>query len=225
MVSAGVAVAHRPHPDSVRITALSAAIALNLAALLLVLRPMAPQIAEVFHAPAQVPQIRIIKAEPLPPLPPDIVIPKPKPVITPHITHTPPKQVEQTPPAPTQHMTDEVSTNPVPVVEQTTPTLEPTGPAVAAPVETSLAYRTAPLAYPKDGMTHRLEGTVLLRVLVDETGKPIDVVIEKSSGQKILDRSAHDQVLAKWLFQPAVVQGQHVKAWARVPVTFSLNQL
>ena len=55
MVSAGVAVAHRPHPDSVRIAALSAAIALNLAALLLVLRPMAPQIAEAFHAPAQVP--------------------------------------------------------------------------------------------------------------------------------------------------------------------------
>jgi protein TonB len=92
-------------------------------------------------------------------------------------------------------------------------------------VETSLAYRTAPLAYPRDGITRHLEGTVLLRVLVDETGKPIEVDIEKSSGQLLLDRSAHDQVLKKWLFQPAVVQGQHVKAWARVPVTFNLNQL
>ena len=222
MVSAGVAVAHRSHPDSVRITALSAAIALNLAALLLVLRPMAPQIAEVFHTPAPVPQIRIIKAEPLPPPPPAIAMPKPQPAVTHRIAPALPK-VEQ-PPASTA-VVNETSANAVPVVEAP-PTFTPPPTAVApAPVETSLAYRTAPLAYPKDGMTHRLEGTVLLRVLVDETGKPIDVIIEKSSGQKILDRSAHDQVLAKWLFQPAVVQGQHVKAWARVPVTFSLNQL
>jgi protein TonB len=222
MVSAGVAVAHRSHPDSVRITALSAAIALNLAALLLVLRPMAPQIAEVFHAPAQVPQIRIIKAEPLPPPPPAIVIPKPQPVVVPKAAPTPTKQVEQPAPTP-MHMTDE-SANPVPVVDAP-PTLAPPSPVTAAPVETSLAYRTAPLAYPKDGLAHRLEGTVMLRVLVDENGKPIEVDIEKSSGQRILDRSAQDQVLHKWLFQPAVVQGQHVKAWARVPVTFNLNQL
>ena len=221
MVSAGVAVAHRSHPDSVRISALSAAIALNLAALLLVLRPMAPQIAEVFHAPAQM-QVRWIQAEPLPPLPPDIVIPKSKPVAVPSITHAPPKKVEQ--PPPTQMQTSEVSTKPVPVVDAPPTLAPPSTQAAAEPVETSLAYRTAPLAYPKEGLTHRLEGTVLLRVLVDESGKPVDVVIEKSSGQSLLDRSACDQVMKKWLFQPAVVQGQHVKAWARVPVTFNLNQ-
>jgi len=222
MVSAGVAVAHRPHPDSVRITALSAAIALNLAALLLVLRPMAPQIAEVFHAPAPV-QVRWITAEPLPPLPPDVVMPKPQPVVAPKAIPKPTKQIEQPPPTST-HITDD-SANPVPVAD-TTQTLVPPAPVpVAAPVETSLAYRTAPLAYPKDGIARHLEGTVLLRVLVDETGKPIEVDIEKSSGQRILDRSAQDQVLHKWLFQAAVVQGQHVKAWARVPVTFNLNQL
>ena len=220
MVSAG-AVAHRSHPDSIRITALSAAIALNLAALLLVLRPMAPQIADAFHAPAPVPQIRIIKAEPLPPPPPAVVMPKPQPVVTPRAAPAPIK-VQQ--PTPTTHMTEE-TTNPVPVVVAQ-PNIEPSvPPAAPAPVETSLAYRTAPLAYPREGMQRRLEGTVLLRVLVDEAGKPIDVIVEKGSGQPILDRSAHDQVLNKWLFQPAVVQGQHVKAWARVPVTFSLNQL
>ncbi|WP_281851947.1 energy transducer TonB [Dyella sp. GSA-30] len=185
---------------------------------------MAPQIAEVFHAPAQM-QVRWIMAEPLPPVPPDVVIPKPHPVVVPKAIPKPAKQVEQPPPTST-HITDE-SANPVQVVD-TTQTLVPPSPVpapVTEPVETSLAYRTAPLAYPKDGITRHLEGTVLLRVLVDETGKPIDVVIEKSSGQRILDRSAQDQVLQKWLFQPAVVQGQHVKAWARVPVTFNLNQL
>jgi protein TonB len=223
MVSAGV-VAQRPHPDSVRIAALSAAIALNLAALLLVLRPMAPQIADAFHAPAKVPEIRFIKAEPLPPVPPAVVMPKPQPVVAPKSTPVPtPKVVVQTPPTTAPVVEDNANALSV----ETAPPV-PTPPVAnvpAAPVEASLAYRTAPLAYPRDGITRHLEGTVLLRVLVDENGKPTDVVIEKSSGQLILDRSAREQVLNKWLFQPAVVQGQHVKAWARVPVTFNLNQL
>jgi protein TonB len=93
-----------------------------------------------------------------------------------------------------------------------------------APVEASLAYRSAPLRFPVQAMRERMQGSVLLRVLVDETGKPVDVVIEKSSGYALLDRSARAQVLASWLFQPALVNGQAVRAWARVPVTFDLRQ-
>jgi protein TonB len=35
-----------------------------------------------------------------------------------------------------------------------------------------------------------MEGTVMLRVLVDETGKPTEVVIGLSSGHDLLDRTA-----------------------------------
>jgi protein TonB len=51
------------------------------------------------------------------------------------------------------------------------------------------------------------------------------VLIDHSSGYALLDRSAREQVLASWRFQPAVVQGQHVRAWARVPVRFALRDL
>jgi protein TonB len=60
-------------------------------------------------------------------------------------------------------------------------------------------------------------------VLVDESGTPIDVVIEQSSGHTLLDRSAREQVLAGWRFQPAIVDGKAVQAWARVPVSFDLH--
>jgi protein TonB len=70
-----------------------------------------------------------------------------------------------------------------------------------------------------------MQGTVLLRVLVDETGKPIDVVVEHSSGYSVLDRSAREQVLSSWLFQPAIMDGRAVKAWARVPVDFVVQDL
>ena len=45
----------------------------------------------------------------------------------------------------------------------------------------------------------------------------------EGSGYALLDRSARDQVLAGWRFQPAMVAGQAVRAWARVPVNFDLR--
>jgi protein TonB len=97
-------------------------------------------------------------------------------------------------------------------------------PVTAAPVEASLAYRLAPLQFPVQALRDRMHGTVLLRVLVDETGKPLDVVVEHGSGYGLLDRSAREQVLAGWRFQPAMVQGKPVRAWARVPVSFDLRE-
>jgi protein TonB len=51
------------------------------------------------------------------------------------------------------------------------------------------------------------------------------VTIEKSSGSDVLDKSAREQVLANWRFQPATAQGHAVPAWARVPVSFELREL
>jgi protein TonB len=58
---------------------------------------------------------------------------------------------------------------------------------------------------------------------VDETGKPLQVSVAQGSGHTVLDRSAREQVLAHWRFQPATVNGQAVRAWATVPVTFALR--
>ena len=222
MPSASLAVAQRVHPNPVRITALSVAITLNLAALLFAMRPLAPQIATAFET-VKVETVRFIDPPPKVLPVPDLVVKpltKPMPVTAPvrqPITHTQPV----TQPVVTTPTTTEPSLNSKPA----TPPSTTTAPTTIAPGVVSLAYRASPLRFPAQAARQRMQGTVLLRVLVDENGKPIDVVIEHSSGYTLLDKSAREQVLASWQFQPAVMEGHAVRAWARVPVNFALQEL
>jgi periplasmic protein TonB len=221
MSSASLAVAHRPHPDAVRIVGISAAIAFNLALILVISRPIGealfPPEAKV-SPPTQIHWIETPK-----------LIPPPAPIVLQPIVHPPVAPVTHAQPRPATPVVVPTDQGSIPVPPVTVPTVLPTAdttpPAVnAAPVEASLAYRSAPLKFPPQALRQRMQGSVLLRVLVDETGKPVDVVVEKSSGYSLLDRSAREQVLATWLFQPALVNGHAVRAWARVPVTFDLRQ-
>jgi periplasmic protein TonB len=222
MPSASLAVARRrPHPDMVRVAALSAAITLNLAALLFAMRPLAPQIANAIDT-AKVETIRFIVPPKTPPLPPDIVVkplPKPLPVTPP--VHVPVVHVQPQVTPPVVTPVTEPTVNPVPA---TPPATTPATPGIAPGVNT-LAYRASPLRFPAQAIRAHMEGTVVLLVLVDEAGKPVDVKVEQSSGYLLLDKSAREQVMSGWQFQPAVIDGHAVKAWARVPVSFALQQL
>jgi len=216
MSSASLAVAARPYPEAARVVALSAAIALNLAALLILTRPLAPQVLALVHKLASVPQVVFIESPPKVPLPPAIELkPLPHPPAAPVLAQPRPSVA---PPVLT------------PSVEgtQAMPTVAPPSAApadTAAPVEATLAYRSAPLRFPAQALRQHLQGTVLLRVLVDENGAPVQVEVEHGSGYAVLDRSAREQVLAHWRFQPAMVNGHAVRAWARVPVSFVLHDL
>jgi periplasmic protein TonB len=140
------------------------------------------------------------------------------------VPRTPAKVREVTPPPQAVTTTSDEGTIQAPPVVEAPVTAAPV--AEAAPVETNLAYVSAPAPkYPQQAIRGRMQGTVTLRVLVDEAGKPLDVVVESSSGHKVLDDAARNQVLGSWRFQPAVQNGQHVKAWARIPVTFDLHSL
>ncbi|HEY0198169.1 MAG TPA: energy transducer TonB [Rhodanobacter sp.] len=222
MSSASLAVAHRAHPDTVRIAAISAAIAFNLAVIVVVSRPIGAALFPPEQAVSPAQQIRIIE--------PPKEVPPPQPIVLKPLVHPPVAPQTRTRPLPANPPvvvpTNEGNVAPLPVAVPTlapaTLTAEPV--ASAAPIEASLAYRSAPLKFPAQAMRERMHGNVLLRVLVDETGKPVDVIIEQSSGYTLLDRSARAQVLASWRFQPALVNGHAVRAWARIPVTFDLRQ-
>ena len=217
MSSASLAVAARPHPEAARVVALSAAIALNLAALLILTRPLAPQAVALAHKLATATHVVFID----PPKP----VPQPPPIEMKPLPHPPPMPVHMQP-----H--PDVAPPIMPSIEgsQPMPTTPPgTAPNdavdTAAPVEATLAYRSAPLQFPAQALRRHLQGTVLLRVLVDENGAPVQVEVEHGSGYALLDRSARKQVLAHWRFQPAMVNGHAVRAWARVPVSFVLHDL
>lgn len=218
MSSASLAIPRHAHPDAARIAAMSAAIAVNLVALLALLRPMAPQLAEQMQHATDM-TIHWLTPPPKVETPPEIELkPLPKTAPVPR-THAPPLPV--TPPPVT--LTDDGSTAAPPVPPTAAPAVEPS--VGTAPVEATLAYRAVPLKYPPAALRAHMEGTVILKVLVDEQGVPQEVAIEQSSGYALLDRSAREQVLHGWRFQPATAGGQAVRAWARVPVSFNVNQL
>ncbi|HYM86755.1 MAG TPA: energy transducer TonB, partial [Pseudoxanthomonas sp.] len=88
----------------------------------------------------------------------------------------------------------------------------------------NLAYvRATPPPYPRVEARAGVQGTVLLKVLVDVDGKPLEVVVLESSGNRSLDRSAREHVLRTWLFQPAMRDGKAVQAYGKVPVVFSMQ--
>ena len=153
------------------------------------------------------------------PIPPPPPLPPIQPVLQPTATPTITTQVAVTQPVDTS-----------PVVESGDTFGEPTevGPVVdtfevGPPQVETLAYDVYPAPkYPARAARGGLTGTVLLRVLVDETGQPTSVEIETSSGHRILDLAARAQVLERWRFHPAQRQGRKVSAYALVPVAFNL---
>lgn len=209
--------------DGSRILGYAAAIALHALALLLLLIPMtAPQVRQA--TVAQKPEIRWIEREQEKPKVPDPV------PVTQHRQTEKPKVIENTRPtvAPIMDQPAIVDTGsravdiPASAGAGTDTTVGPvdTGPISVA----SLGYGEAsPPPYPRAELRAGIQGTVILKVLVDVDGTPLDVVVQTSSGNRNLDRSAVQHVLKRWRFQPAMQDGRAVQAYGLVPIVFSLQ--
>ena len=148
------------------------------------------------------------------------------------------QQVEPEPPAPVKPEIDQMMPT-----EQTMPELQIEEPvavpsetlmpasdnAVAATTPTSGAVaqdlkassRVEP-TYPSASRRAGEEGTVRLKVLVDEKGRPRDVTLANSSGFARLDQAAMDAV-RKWRFVAATDGNNPIAAWTQVAITFRLT--
>lgn len=210
------------HPDSIRIVAMAAAISLNVALLLMALQPMGPRLIRL----TQSPDLTVRWLTPPAPVQP------PPPVALPQVRLSTPRLeiIRPTPPAPALDIVTPVS-QPAPAIAAVppSPAVVPTSNATtphAAVVTARLATLAAPPPrYPAQARREHMQGTVILRVLVDAQGRPQQVLVQSGSGHRLLDRTAQQQVLAHWRFKPAVVDGHAVPAWALVPVQFSLRDL
>ncbi len=85
------------------------------------------------------------------------------------------------------------------------------------------AYHPKP-EYPERARREGWEGTVLVRVLVDQKGRSKSMELSRSSGFEILDQAAIEAV-KKWRFQPARSGESAVESWVRIPVVFRLADL
>jgi len=162
----------------------------------------------------------------------DRVLTKPEPMVVsfiatpatlteqPHEYTPPPQDVTYllTPPQDVMVETDAIT--PPPVV--TTSSISEPGPTVVAPpvIETVEYVRAPAPAYPTESSRRRERGVVMLRVLVDALGRPVQIQVERSSGYTRLDDAARAAV-QKALFRPYEVNGVAQPAQVLIPIEFT----
>lgn len=213
-----------PRPDATRIAGISGTLVLNILLLMLLLVPMSrPELALQLSDPEPLPPDWITK-KPKPPEPPpvEVEVVKPRPMQPPQAQVQPDIMVPPIDEVIVDNGTiaaDPTVDNSM-VVATAMPTIEPSGPVAGVRLE----YGDAPApTYPRKQLLSGVEGTVLLQVLVDVDGRPLEVTIHRSSGNRDLDDAARRQVLRKWTFRPAMKDGRAVQAVGIVPIDFSLD--
>lgn len=200
-------------PHATRSLAWALALSFNLVLVLYALLPSAPL---EMRAPPSQSLLATVLPPPLPVAPPPILptLRVAQHVVAPSVHITVARQSRISLPA--LSTVTQVSDTPT---HADTTTTGPTGDSDA-----TIAYETAtPPPYPLQALRTGTQGTVMLKVLVDQSGKPVQVVIARSSGSRVLDDAARAHVLAAWRFHPATRDGHTVQTWALVPVKFSLG--
>lgn len=72
--------------------------------------------------------------------------------------------------------------------------------------------------YPPFALRARIGGVVILRVLVGETGTPLDVEVVKDVAGGLGEAAV--SAVRRWKFEPARRNGTAVRAWTTVPIPF-----
>lgn len=189
------------------------------AAMMATLIPLAPQ-------PTAAPPAPPTPKPPTPkPPPPKPRVPPPPPRPQPKTAITPPK------PKPEPAAAPAAPAEPAPAPPAPTPPAHP-GPSTAAPTSAAPAGPVEGLAvscsdakpvYPAQSARMGEEGTVKLRVIINERGVVDKVTVQQSSGSSRLDNAARDAVLAMHC-RPPTVNGKPVVAAAIKPITFRLDE-
>lgn len=105
----------------------------------------------------------------------------------------------------------------------TAPAPPPPPPAPREFQASAVSYLVPPvLTYPRVSRELGEQGSALLRVLVDERGRPTEIQVVKSSGYPRLDQQAV-QAMRNARFKPHVEDGIARPMWVRTPQTFILE--
>jgi periplasmic protein TonB len=169
--------------------------------------PPAPPQAEP-PPPEPAPELESMIEPPMPDLPPptfpvEAPPPKPKP--------PPPKPRQASPqPAP-----------PSSAPSQPAPPAPQSGPKTVSDAQVGYLTRPSPI-YPARAKRAGDQGTVMVKVLVDPTGRPSQVVLQQSSGHPELDESALSALRAA-RFRPFIDAGSAQAVWVICPIGFALR--
>ncbi|MBV9494795.1 MAG: energy transducer TonB, partial [Acidobacteria bacterium] len=82
--------------------------------------------------------------------------------------------------------------------------------------------RRATVPYPPMARAQRVEGTVMLNVLVSESGQVLDVRVIRGVAKSVGLNEAAEQIVRRSSFSAPTLNGVRVKAWTTVPIDFKL---
>lgn len=99
--------------------------------------------------------------------------------------------------------------------------MAPSEPVAPPRFDAAYLHNPAP-EYPLQARRRHEEGAVLLRVEVSAEGGALQVLIEHTSGWRVLDEAALSAV-RHWRFEPARQGRDAVAAWVLVPIEFGLR--
>jgi protein TonB len=205
-----------------RVGALSASFNLHGVAIVLALLAMLapPTVPEPMQRTDDVLIAEIVEPAPIPPPP------------LPMAAQPPARALPPAAPRPRTVIEQATMSEPAPAVADSLPETqvsEPTqapirveAPAPASHGAAAYAAVDAP-AYPPIARRQGREGETLLRVLVGVDGRPLTILIGRSSGHRDLDRAARLAV-REWRFRAAMEGGVAIESWVEVPIAFSLDR-
>lgn len=184
-----------------------------------VLTPPAPAKVEAPPPPVPQPPKPVVQPSRLTPTPPVLSSRQQataNDMVAPPVTEVRPQPVAPTPAA---------APAPAAVAAPTAPAAEPPRAPAGPKVLPSSAVRylvEPPLSYPRASRELGEQGVVRLKVLVDETGRPRDIEIARSSGYPRLDQAAVSAMRSA-RFQPHLEEGVARTVWVLAPLTFNLE--
>ncbi len=161
---------------------------------------------------------------------------KPKKVVTEKIIEMPEqmKELEAPPPPPKPKMpveAEEGEEDAVETIEKTdftgkeallTPELQKIPEFYAVEVKPKLV-KYVPPKYPELGREAGIEGTVVLRFIIDTTGRVRKVMVVETDLDESFVKAAIEAV-KKWRFRPAMMFDKKVPVWMEQPIEFRLKE-
>ena len=89
-------------------------------------------------------------------------------------------------------------------------------------VDSKPVPREKPIQYPDRARQRRIEGRVVVSVLIDTDGNVQTVRILEADPPNVFNEMVLNSV-PNWKFEPAKYKGEPVQTWARIPIPFRLN--
>jgi protein TonB len=114
---------------------------------------------------------------------------------------------------------DAAAPNPTASPEPTPPPARSAGPAQPDAIDTPpRILAVVKPVYPPFALRARVGGVVILRVLVSETGLPLDVEVIKGAGGGLTEAAV--EAVKRWKFEPGRRNGAAVRTWTTIPIPF-----